>query len=185
MKNICYRNIGCRLRSHYHCTFNCRIKHNNYNEKCEKYHYTKHLSKLKPKQNEIYKLMKQKYNFDDALYKYLENNLTFNKEEKIWLHDTFLSNKAITNKTSVEWIKTYLDICLKYRTCSVIFIMFSELFYPSYRYNYVMSRDKFIKMLDKKYMEFINYEYHKEFTELFKKHFFKPLLNKVLQLRNM
>lgn len=194
--NICHRNIGCSIRTHNHCNFNCRIKHSNCKETCYNFNYD--ILKTEVKRN----LQLRKYSifFDKIVKKYnistvfYNNNDCFNmrkifqifylvldKKEINFIQETFLSNKEITPEISIKWISEYLFITSRHLDivyCFII-ILFYELF-TSCRYNYILNNKNFKHTIIKKYQEYINYN-HIFLSDYLKKHFFKNILELCLK----
>lgn len=178
----CFRNY-CKIRSHNHCDEKCKIKHN-MGEECVSQEIVTELNKNKIVNDymnlTIIDEISRKYGFNDIVYKYLSNILKLNAIERRFLYNTFLSNKAITKEVSIEWIKNYIIMSEKYGGGSC-FIIFAELL-TSHRHDFILSSKKFIKVLEKKYMEAINGS-SKIIVEEFKKAFFKDVLKLVLKNR--
>jgi len=179
---MCFRNNNCVIRSHNHCNGNCKIKHN-MGEKCvSRVNVVEKLNKneIEKKYNKLLiDEISRKYGFNDIVNECLSNKLKFNAIERTFLYDTFLSNKAITKEVSVDWIRNYLIMSEKYGGGSC-FIIFAELL-TSHRHDFILSSKKFIKVLEKKYMEAING--HGILVEEFKKAFFKDVLKLILKNR--
>ncbi len=70
-----------------------------------------------------------------------------------------------------------------HHTVDTAIILFAELL-SSHRHDYLLSKKRFLQILEKKYMEFISSPNH-DFTEAFKKAFFKDVLTHVLKLKKM
>ena len=185
---LCLRNNGCNLRNHNHCSWRCNLKHNK-GEKCGKgdiikspYIFKSNLIETEKKNNQyLSEKISTNYGLSKELTQYLSTHINYNENERRWLHETFLSDKAITKEVSVQWIKTYLVISEKYRTIDTVIILFAELLF-SHRHNYLLNNKKFIKTLEKKYMELFSNFSNYNFVEEFKKTFFKDVLIHVLKL---
>lgn len=177
------------------------MKHNK-GEKCSnndnlQTSYPLYTSSKKLGKNEIEKIKNQrlseeiskKYGLNQELTQFLSLHLKYKENERRWLYETFLSDKAITTEVSVSWIRNYMIMNeirndkYKYHTVDTAILLFAELL-SSHRHDYILKNKKFVETLEKKYMEFIN-NINDVFTEAFKKAFFKDVLTHVLKLKNM
>ena len=160
---MCYRENGCVLRTHNHCSYTCKNKHK-FGEKCiyqNKCNPEKKLSK-DDFINKIYK----KYNIQENS---LFNDLYYlNNEDKFFLNDTFLSDKAITKEIIWKWIMDFINI-FNNRQINVkkplVILLYLELF-SSFRHNFLLENYKFKKTIKEKYIEFVNIP-DKNFTNYF------------------
>ena len=190
---LCFRNTGCCLRNHNHCNWKCNMKHNT-GEKCKDDNIISSFSSStkfgkneteKRKNHSLTEAIIKKYGLSNELSKYLYSHLNYKENERRWFYETFLSDKAITPEISVTWIRNYMIMNEKYKyhTVDTAILLFAELLY-SRRHSHILKNKKFLETLEKKYMEFINNSNH-DFTEAFKKAFFKDVLTHVLNLKQM